>query len=158
MENQKHVVTGIWRILRPDTRQYKQQSIEIQLDQLVAVEVPDSMVYKTFDNQQTGELGIILTPEGMRYVQQQFEALYLEPKEDGWDSSLETAKQAVDAKSEGWDDTPLDAPSADSDGWESDSTSAKTDSSDDEWGEDVFGSDTNTPDTESDEKWDEDWA
>lgn len=150
----KHVVVGVWTILRPDTRQYKQQSVEITLDQPIAVEVPEELVYKTVTDPKTGDITDILTPAGMAYVQQQFEKLYLVPedKEGGWEAPV-TKKVAG---------LPAPAETKSDDGWEdaTDDLPAKSDSKDEDWGEDVFESSepSNKPDTETDAKWEDDWA
>lgn len=154
----KHVVVGVWTILRPDTRQYKQQSVEITLDQPIAVEVPAELVYKTVTDPKTGDIIDILTPAGMAYVQQQFEKLYLAPVEDkdgGWDEKPLAAEKVADK-------APAPAETKSDDGWEdaTDDLPAKSDSKDEDWGEDVFerSEPSNKPDTETDEAWKDDWA
>jgi hypothetical protein len=161
MEEQKHIVVGVWTILRPDTRQYKQQSIEIQLEQGVAVEVPAEMIYKSVTDKETGEIRDILTPAGVRYVQEQFEKLFA-AGEGQWDDHLEQAVTKVDVKEDGWEDEGFPAP-------EEPVVSAPVaedvfedgppePAGEDGWGDtSVFEDDSTTPNVETDEKWDDDW-
>lgn len=113
MSEEKHFVVGIWKTLRPDTRQYKQQSIEVEFSQPIAVDIPAEMVYKTVKDPKTGEITDILTPAGLRYVQEQFEKLFTEQAEGGWETTA--SKTVQKAEDEGWE-----APATSSDGTEDD--------------------------------------
>lgn len=86
-------VKGVWKILRPDIRQYKQQSIEIELTAEVGVRVPNTEEFVFPDTN-------VLTPAGMAYVQKQFEASYpMDAPNDGWSNNKPKTEQ-------GWDDDP----------------------------------------------------
>jgi hypothetical protein len=165
MTEEKLYVYGTWKVLRPDTRQYKQQSIEIEFNQQVAVEIkPEHCLKPIVVDQATGEMKLILTPEGMRFVQEQFEKLFAEApvSEEGWSAPdpFQARKQQVEAEV-GWsdaDELPFLTGKA-----EPTKEPAKVAASDDGWGDEpVFDSKTdategNLPDTETWNENEEDW-
>jgi hypothetical protein len=157
MSEEKLYVYGTWKVLRPDTRQYKQQSIEVMFEQPIAVEVkPEHCLKPIVVDQSTGEMKLILTPEGMRFVQEQFEKLFFEASEskDDWPDAPITPALIAEHKDDGWDaDGGLAEPVKE--------TTKVTE--DDGWGDEpVFDSKTdategNLPDTESWNEDEEDW-
>lgn len=105
MEEKPNVVKGVWKVLRPDTRQYKQQSIEIEMSVVIELEVPEEYIVGS---------GPVLNLAGMKWVQEQFEKLYLEPiaiasKEEEWNDDGETTKEKKTEAEEadGWDADPV---------------------------------------------------
>jgi hypothetical protein len=164
MTEEKYFVAGVWNILRPDTRQYKQQSIEIVFDQPVMIEVPAEYIVpgKTFEDPHTGEIRFILNPAGVLYVQQQFEKLYeaTQTKAEEWTNKDELpfltgkveAPKAKVADDDGWDtsdDFPAESPKAE-----------KKVVDEEDWGADpVFedGTEENKPETETWNEDEEDW-
>lgn len=143
MSDEKSVVSviGVWKIFRPDTRQYKQQSIEIEFNAKVGVEVPNVPEYVYPDT-------TVLTPAGMAYVQKQFEAAYpTETSNEGWSNNKPVAEKPV----------------ATDDGWSTDVTvtTETTSTKASEWGDTPTFEEaqTSVPDTEvwnpEDEAWEE---
>lgn len=161
MEEKKRAgIVGIWKVLRPDTRQYKQQSIEVELNCEIFIPIPVEYIH--FQEGDTGK--IVLTVAGMKYVQDQFELLYLDNPTEAWE---EVNKKAND---EGWGDeeqSKVEDKAAEDDGW-TDFQPEKVEKSveevvDEGWGEDpVFdddekSGDTNKPDTETWNEEEEGW-
>ena len=152
-EPKDHItVFGKWKIFRPDTRQYKQQSIEVELDLDVAVDVPLQYVFHRVDPNASPTLNL----EGMKYVQDQFEKLYLEKLEKGvaWE---EHTANTVKTSEDGWGEEETTTEPT------KESTKVTDDSS---WGDDpVFVDDAeddkdtpnNKPDTETWDETKEDW-
>ena len=135
-----------WIILRPDVRQYKQQSIElVPSDVKIAVDVPRE--YVRFQDKKDPEK-VSLTPLGMLYVQKQIENVYPTKNEDEWANT----------------ETPVSAPPDADDGWEAETTNVTTIASaeksvptQEEW-DDTFDKINNkTPDTEQWDEEKEDW-
>lgn len=140
-----------WEVFRPDTRQYKQQSIEIKLVGVgVAVDIPASLVVSA------SETSVVLTIKGMRYVQEQFESVF---------------NDAPAAESVGWDDAQVVAheppaddwgavvaePAAD-ESWDAEPATS-TDGTENDWGETSVFTDEpgNTPDSDVWNEEQEDW-
>jgi hypothetical protein len=136
-----------WTILRADSRQYRQQSMELEpIGVQVAVEVPNTPEY-VWNTLQTLQAGTnqqvdlaVLTPAGVRYVQDQVEKLYLDEEVssedfggDGWDDNEPTAttKEADD----GWGEETTDPVEAAEDEWEEGGSS----DADEKWTEDEEG-------------------
>lgn len=145
-EEKKIVIVGMWKVLRPDTRQYKQQSVEIEFNNVpIFVEVPEEMFLNANVN---GSTVNGLTPAGMKYVQDQLEKVYAveDTPEDGWKEDAPVAEKDVKEVEEGWHLPPADGPVA------------ETASEDDGWDSEVVFEESpvsNKPDTETDESWDE---
>lgn len=140
-----------WNILRPDTRQYKQQSVEVYpLAVDIEVLVPESMV--AIYNPDGPE--VVLTLAGMKYVQDQFEKLYEQVSPESasdWDSDIPST--APKGSTNEWDDSnfltgkaPEEEKEETADGWDADP---------------VFDEDNkmsgNAPDTEMWNEDEEDW-
>lgn len=138
-------VKGVWKILRPDIRQYKQQSIEIELTAEVGVRVPNTEEFVFSDTN-------VLTPAGMAYVQKQFEASYpMDAPNDGWSNNKPVIEKPV-ATDDGWSTVTDVAVKAEP-------ASAKVDS----WGDEPtfdsnFPPDPNLPVTETWNPDDEEWS
>jgi hypothetical protein len=141
------MVIGVWKLLRPDNRQYRQQSIEIEMNQRVAVDVPNDPKYVV----SLSEGIITLTPDGMKYVQEQFEKLYMDIADtiEGFEAPTPARKELVNDL-DGWSETDTEVKKE----------VAKVVASDDGWGEDPVFDDTpatNTPETEVWDEKEEDW-
>lgn len=128
-----------WKTFAPDLRQYKPSNPQIEVNMIIAIDIPLSVdliknstaIMSQQLTNQTEEIPI-LTPLGMRYCIDQFEAVM---------SNEETKDESTD---EDWGDVEEDEVSDDS--------SKK--STDETWEDE-----TDTPSVEkSDEKWDEDWS
>jgi len=153
-------IVGAWNVLHPDTRQYKQQSVEITFQGLgVAVDVPASLVVNA------SETSLVLSLEGMKYVQDQFEKLFAETLADeSWSKSAGLTHTDVDewfveknatVVGDEWDttdetkavdqwDSKTDLETAQDDGWEDSDVFSETEP-------------TNKPDSEVWNESDEDW-
>ena len=134
--------------LRPDKRQYKQQSTELMCPPntniMIAVEVPctNEYIYNSakinaavLSTDETAPEPI-LTPEGLFYIHQQFEEYFSDPEEDF---------ELVEASDEGWDTDSADT-------WDEEETASdEVETSDDVWEDDSSGSDDSW--NEDDEGW-----
>src|SRR3990167_6701584 len=97
-----------WIVLRPDVRQYKQQSVElIPSDVKIAVDVPRE--YVRFQDKKDPEK-VSITPLGMLYVQKQIESVYPTKNEDEWANT----------------ETPVLAKADADDDWETETTTVAT--------------------------------
>jgi len=153
-EEKKEVLVPIYldvKIIRPDARQYKQQSLELvpSVPLKVLVEVPAKERYvKNWDkvlaaplNAETVE--VILTPEGLQLFQESYEKYFRDP-EDVKPSDFGTADD--------WTVTGVDKRDWDTSPSNEDSSSAAPG--------DFFGDDEDDPewlDNSTDDAWQEDW-
>ena len=66
------VIFANWKTYRPDMRQYRQNSVELELVQEVAAVVPNlpDYIYRVVEGVPT------LTAKGLKYVQDQFDNVY----------------------------------------------------------------------------------
>jgi hypothetical protein len=175
MSDEMVTVGFSWGVLRPDTRQYKQQSIELTpINLAVAIKVPAFMVLVRKHPDTDDEI-IVLTPEGMRYAQEQIEKLFAEEQpatNEGWGDTparlfnkSETPAKVESEVDEGWETTAAATVSkAEEDGWVETAGATAPASEDDEWGDaPTFKGDEGTkisgnePDTEVWNENEEDW-
>jgi len=135
--------------LRPDKRQYKQQSTELMCPPntniMIAVEVPctNEYIYNSakinaavLSTDETAPEPI-LTPEGLFYIHQQFEEYFSDPEE--------TYELTEASEDEGWETDSADT-------WDEEETASdEVETSDDVWEDDSSGSDDSW--NEDDEGW-----
>jgi len=137
-----------WSLLRPDMRQYKQQSIEV-LPKAVTIQVEIDLTHETVANSEAilqAQLGAgkepkpILTVTGMRQAMEAFEAVL-----------LDDVKEQVEPV---WEDADFDEDEA-----PIDVTEEFADTSEEDFGDepaDDWEDEADIPDEEDDQSWEED--
>lgn len=94
--------------LHPDSREYRQQSVEFALNDLhsvkVAVKVPNLPLY--VEQVHDEEWIIVLTPAGWFYVQQEMEKPYLNFIAQQKQSNIEQFENTKESTDESWDEEP----------------------------------------------------
>lgn len=120
------IVTFNWTVLKPDARQYKQQSIElVPVEQQIVVEIPFEEQYIWNYGEYDGKKDPkpILTPAGLVYAQQQIEQLLTDPEEEpltaeDWGEDEETEGFTSDETSDDvWENGNWGDDEASDDGW-----------------------------------------
>lgn len=99
-------VLFIWDKLRPDQREYRQQSSELLPENVyIQIDVPADPIY-VIPGKNPAE--IILTLTGMKYVIDQFDTVFLPPKkqepnaDDDWEDDKSTEESPASEKDD-WD-------------------------------------------------------
>lgn len=141
----------IWKTLQPDARQYKPSNplLEIEKPIRIRIDVPlqPDLIYNAseFSIAEISATDIpepILTPLGMRYIVDQFEAVMSNPKVDNSEDKSE------DSSEDDWDDEGTEEKSTE----RVDSKSSESKSSDEEWDEESKETDEKA-DFDSDDEW-----